>query len=209
MELTPVMRSLFFECAGFIDITSSKKKEVSMCKKDPRMGSIFTSNLVGYLSENRDRAVTWEDLLDRVRDDVAAEFRRDFGEVVVPLPDGSTFHQSTQTVYDFNLDVRPLRVDGNPPRVFGAMIRNNGGDGVAVVSVTPGSPASRIFLVERGVVGFMIPGDVIIEANGRKIQNVDDFITTVRNSGDVLEGLVRDPRDGEVSAFRADLSRGH
>ena len=168
MEVTPVMRSLFFDCAGFVDITSSKKGQVSMCKRDPLKGSIFTSNLIAFLSDNRNREVTWADLLDQVRDDVSAEFRRDFGEVDVDGPDGSIIHQSTQTVFAFDLDARPLRGNGNPPRVFGAKICDNGGDGVVIESVTPGSPASRIFLVELGVKGFMIPGDVILEANGRK-----------------------------------------
>ena len=97
---------------------------------------------------------------------------------------------------------------GGSPRRFGVFIRDNGGDGVMILGITSGGPASRIYLKELGVYGYMIPGDVILEANGRTIQGVEDFLEAVRDSGDTLEGRVRDPRDGRVSTFRADLAQG-
>jgi hypothetical protein len=95
-----------------------------------------------------------------------------------------------------------------PPRRLGALIQDNGGEGVMIRSITPGGPASRVYLKEMQVYGYMIPGDVIVEANGQPIRSVRDFFEAVRDSGDVLEGRFRDPRDGRVSTFRAELARG-
>jgi S1-C subfamily serine protease len=141
---------------------------------------------------------------------VADEFERDVKVVRFNDPDGSEVVQRTQTVTALALELQRANSeigDGNPRR-FGAFIQENGGDGVMIQSITAGSPASRIFIKELDVHGYMIPGDVILEANGRPIRSVEDFLTAVRASGDTLEGRVRDPRDGRISTFVADLSQG-
>lgn len=80
--------------------------------------------------------------------------------------------------------------------------------GVALVQVTPNSPAARAGLqpFRRGNRGEIVGGDVITAVNGEEVSNMDDMLTLLeaRQPGDVVTLTVwRDGRSRQVQATLA------
>lgn len=82
--------------------------------------------------------------------------------------------------------------------------------GVALVQVTPGSPAARAGLqpFRRGNRGEVIGGDVITAVNTQEVSNMDDMLTLLeeRQPGDTVMLTVW--RDGRSRQVRATLAGG-
>ncbi|NNJ26142.1 caspase family protein [Alienimonas chondri] len=70
----PLMRSLFFQSSGVVDVTSSQQDEVSMCYP-VRAGSLFTGAFQRVVEANLDRNLAWPAVFQAVSDDTQMQFR--------------------------------------------------------------------------------------------------------------------------------------
>ncbi|QDT16818.1 caspase family protein [Alienimonas californiensis] len=100
----PLMRSLFFESTGVVDVTSSEKDEFSMVYPN-RAGSLFTGSLQRVVEANLDKPLTWQAVFQAVRTDTQRQFTH-FNPGGVPNGAGV---QTTQTPLALQLAQRAPR----------------------------------------------------------------------------------------------------
>ncbi|MFH5802503.1 caspase family protein [Alienimonas sp. DA493] len=100
----PLMRSLFFESTGVVDVTSSERDEFSMVYPK-RSGSLFTGSLERVVEANLDRPLTWSQVFQAIRADTQRQFAR-YNPQGVPNGDGV---QTTQTPLALSLAQRTPR----------------------------------------------------------------------------------------------------
>jgi S1-C subfamily serine protease len=86
--------------------------------------------------------------------------------------------------------------------------RQMGLEGLLILGVQPNSPAANAGLIgtQRGPNGAIIPGDVILEVDGRKIRTSNDLYSALdpHQAGDVLQlKIYRDRKTVEVSVTLA------
>lgn len=88
--------------------------------------------------------------------------------------------------------VATAKAQPGPSYFLGVKYTHNGGDGVLITGVVPGSPAEKVGLEN---------GDVILTVNGNAITGGFDFKRALDNSGGVARLRIRDCRTGQI-AFR-------
>jgi hypothetical protein len=215
--LSPLFESLLFRTTGIVDITSSKQGEISMTRDDNN-GSVFTYPLVQFLRQNAQRPLSWGDVFQVVRRQVSADFKGSNPGGVDINGDGAS-DQFDQTAFAFNLGRRaddgappdgavpPVDVGPRPPvvpppdrtgPVFGARGRDNGGEGVQITEVVPGSPAARAGLEAN---------DVILEIDGQAIDSEAAYSDAVDRAGAVMQMRLRNWRDGQIYTADVNLNR--
>ncbi|WP_337177252.1 PDZ domain-containing protein [Paludisphaera sp.] len=206
-EFVEFMKDLFLRSRGLVDITAATYDPSSETGEygwfHPASGGIFTSAMERsiflntgvnrrLLDTDGDGQVGWAEIFPLIVRDTErgfADYKRDVAAGRVRLtPDEATelARQQTQRPQAFSLgDVEQPRPVGRRGE-FGAWIADNYGFGIVIVAVAPGSPASRIESLNgraTGGSGEFIPGDTIFEANGRRISNVSDFLSTLADVG--------------------------
>lgn len=168
-RIAPLFQALLVRPAGVVDITSSKRGEASLTDTtDRKRGSCFTYPLVELLEKHRNQdVVTWTAFVDELRREVQKAFRESW-------PNGYRFEendmsvvQTTQTVEVYG-SLPGANVEGAVPEGprFGVRAANHQGPGVRITEVLKNSPGGRA--------GFEV-GDVIIEINGQKVANEQDY----------------------------------
>ncbi|MBV9124202.1 MAG: PDZ domain-containing protein [Planctomycetes bacterium] len=139
------------------------------------------------LTSHKNEQLGWEDLLKEVKDQVSQNYQnQNPGGLKYTDGSGREITQTTQTVYAFSLGKRAGLVQGP---VFGARGLNNGGRGVKITEVVPGSPAQRA--------GFEV-GDIILSINGNAIASEQEYSDAVDNSGPVMRVDVINRKNQQV-----------
>lgn len=205
-EIRPVIRSLFFEHRGVVDITAAAPGDPAI--GFPKMGTIFTSNLVG-LALNADPRqfgatddfVTWKafhQVLRQNMNDVAMDFKHAQEEAKkAGKLDKVSPELDVQLAYGFQ-----LADEGKVPRpkwLFGVSENEYvGGTGVKLYTVFPNTPAEKA--------GLRV-GDVIKVMNGRAIESNYDFTRTVDSSDGELKIEYVEGRSGKTRTLDVTLKK--
>ena len=192
-KMTPVFEALFVKPEGTVDMTSSKRGEVSFVDgSEKKRGSCFTWPLVALFEKQRDNAsITWPEFATELKTDVRQAFLENWpdGYQFDPPLNGITV-QKTQTVEVYGtLPDQAEQPPGNSqgPR-FGVRAVNHPG-GVRITEVLPGGPGCRA--------GFEV-GDIIIEINGTPIRNEQDYSKAVDDSPKKMNAKVINVNDGRT-----------
>jgi hypothetical protein len=173
-EIAPVVRNLFFEARGVIDVTASDH-DVAGC--DPDAGSFFTLALTKLLKDdvasfnplNKD-LLRWNDFFPRLRKETNDEmqyYSKKRGG------DGAR----TQYAKAFQLGGEANEVN-RPKWRFGVQAQDNDGDGVYCRRVFPDTPAASAGLAD---------GDVILVINDKTIKSRADFAYAI----DISDGAIK------------------
>jgi hypothetical protein len=177
-EIAPVVRNLFFEARGIIDVTAADHDVAGF---DPDAGSFFTLALAHLLREdvasfnplNKD-FLRWKDFFPRLREETNKEmqyYKRKRGDK----------DDATQYAKAFQLGGEANEV--NRPRWrFGVQAKDHGGDGVLCRRVFPNTPAASEGLED---------GDVILTINGQAIKSQGDFAYAIDTSDGTIKVAVR------------------
>jgi hypothetical protein len=188
--IAPLFDSLFVQPSGTVDITSSSQGEVSMTRGDVN-GSLFTFPLTRFLRLNAGRRLGWPEVFNAIKTQVAADFSKLYPKGV-DFDSNGQIDQNSQTALAFSLGVAgpiPRPPIGNRPPAFGARGQDNGGDGLKITQVIPGSPAART--------GFEV-GDVILEINDQPLHNEADYDRAVDEAAGIMRVKVRNRQDGSI-----------
>jgi hypothetical protein len=97
----PLFDELFFKTNGFVDVTSSKEGQFSMCYPQAHKGSIFTQALQWILWEEREVRLSWKELFKMTQEKTAQDFTEVHPRGVKAR--GGTVVQRTQTAWAFTL----------------------------------------------------------------------------------------------------------
>jgi hypothetical protein len=189
--MAPALRSLLNNAAGVVDINASGPNESAFFvptsdQFDVMPGSLFTTALVEFVTENREKPLRWDDLLRSVSFRVHLAFRNGY-------PDGAKAAkgaevQRDQNVHAFDYPGMPVR---EGPRT-GMTIRDHNGRGAMITSVSPDSPAARAYDLLRRQYVALRPSQLIVNANGQTIHAADDFLKATAESPQVMRLSVED-----------------
>ncbi len=170
----PLFTALFVQSRGLVDVNSSEDEQVAVAypiEVDATTGfrgvkgTFFGEALRDAFRKYRDAMRSWKRILeDRVRPEVAAEFRRLYPEGV-DVPDQPGTKQFTQTIRIDSLAESPFVESPDlPPGALGVTLqvvrtRTERGveQGVEIQQVFPGSPAE----------GQLRPGNIVLGVDGR------------------------------------------
>ena len=198
-KISPLFQSLFVEPEGIVNITSSKRGEASFVDtSEKKRGSCFTWPLVDLLEEHKDDTeMTWPDFSTLLKTAVHKAFLESW-------PDGYKFdpplnnltHQKTQTIEIYGqLPGQTSSQTNRGPR-FGVRAVNHPNGGVRVTEVVPDGPGSRA--------GFEA-GDVILEINGEKIADEQDYSLAIDQSPQRINMKVLNVQNNETLDINFDL----
>ncbi len=228
--ISPLFQSLFLETSGFVDLTSSKRGERSLAYPATKFagreevypqGGLFSTSIERVLSAYRDQPLTWSDVAEKTAELVRLEFQR-------LKPDGLDNEdepenpQMTQTVVAHSLGLREtafttrpvdpdqvkrLPFEGGmlsvgPGWGMGVLGYENGGRGIVVWSVNPGSPAARLGLEK---------GDQVLKINDTTIRTAKGYHQLLTDSDGIVELTFRDVGTGQVrlATVTLDARRGN
>lgn len=184
-QIKPLLRSLFFEHRGVVDITAAPPGEPALGVGS--FGTFFTNNLVKLAARDdlrrfgpKDGFVTWKAFHKELKSDMngaAMAFKRAQEQA---MRDGKLKRVEpaldVQLAYDYQ-----LAGESRVPRskwLFGVGVNEYRGRGLKVLNVLPNTPAAKA--------GLQV-GDVLLSINGSRLETTYDFLRTVANS----EGTVR------------------
>jgi hypothetical protein len=184
-EMSPLLKYLLFERCGLIDITSSQPGEVSLTRGDGR-GSLFTYPLIKYLERNSAQRVTWEKVVEAVRDQVQKDFVKVTENKGVDAPlDGELVHQTTQTVHAYVITP-----------ALGMRVKRK--EELTITEIVPLSPAAQA--------GLKV-GDILLTVNGARITTEAEYSRAVDNSPPTIKLQVRaQGKSNDTSELTATLN---
>jgi hypothetical protein len=202
-ELSPVMRSLFFQHRGLADMTAAERGVLAWF--DGRIGGLFSHSLTTLLGRapaelgaDRDGFVTWESFARRLRE----ETNRNFVECKQHWSNRDQIEQTTQYAWIMHV-ARPAELAaGNPairPQVGWRLgVRVTGSPrGVQIVGVADRSPAAKVGLEA---------GDVIVSVNGMTARSVEEYARLLDASPQGRARLgVLDVRSNQVTVVDVQL----
>ena len=191
-HVVPLGDSLLLEPYGVLDINGASEGQVT-CASPPR-GSTSLRPLVDLLRENRDKRLSWQEIVADLDPRIEKEFK-------IRYPKGGGCEPHKVKVWSL-----PRTDDG--PR-FGAAVAENNGEGVRVVEAWPYYPATRMRAAKTGQLLRLESGDVVLTANGVKIRCMEHFYNVVMSAPEKMDLSVRDARTGEVTDMTATLGDGH
>ena len=192
-KMTPIFEALFVKPEGTVDITSSKRGEVSFVDvTDKKRGSCFTWPLVALFERQKNNhSITWPEFVAELKTDVQQAFLESWpsGFQFDPPLNGIAI-QKTQTVevYGSLPGEEEQQVTTRGPR-FGVRAVNHPGGGVRITEVLPGGPGCRA--------GFEV-GDIILEINGTPIRNELDYSKAIDDSPKKINAKVINVNDGRT-----------
>jgi hypothetical protein len=205
-EMRPLLRSLFFEHRGVVDITAAAPGDLAI--GIPKLGTIFTNELVGIALNGDPRQfnatgdfVTWKAFhkaLQKDMNDFAMEVKhiqeeaKKAGKIDKVQPE-----LDVQLAYGFQ-----LADEGKVPRpkwLFGVSENEyRGGTGVKLYTVFPNTPAEKA--------GLRV-GDVIKTMNGQPIESNYDFTRTVDSSNGELKIEYVEAKSGNAKKVDVTLKK--
>jgi hypothetical protein len=195
-RIAPLLKSLFLDARGLVDANGASEGEVGL--GDPVHGGTFFGPLCDYLLQNNNSVESWENVLRVVQPKVADAFnelRAKSKDVNVEPPIRAT----GQTIRVWHQPPGWPNANGQAPKRglrFGVTVLNNGGDGVVVDQVFPGSPAEKAEVESD---------DVILEVNGKKIDNTKEMLEAIANSPREMHFTLRGARTGRTWHLKATL----
>jgi S1-C subfamily serine protease len=162
----PVMRALFLEPAGLVDLSCTKPGEEA---RGDSNGGYFTAALTGCLLMHSEDQITWAKLIEDVNSQVPQQFS-----------------DAQQTAYSLSL---PSGTggggNGGQPYRFGVVAvptaRSQNVGGIEVTQVIPGSPGTRMRSANGGSYA-MVPGDVITQINDQPVTTYEGYHAVVKSS---------------------------
>lgn len=190
-DYTPVFRSLFIDPSGVVDINACAPGESAFFlpeaanELDQRWGSLFTLAVRSYLRENRDREITWDDLLLSTSLQVNIWFRSGY-------PQGAKMAKGNIRQMDQN--VFAMEYPGMPEnrgQRAGIWVKNRNHRAVAITEVRPDYPAARVYDLAAEQYATLVPGQEITTVNGRRVRTVEEFLAAMKASPQVMRLIVR------------------
>ncbi len=192
-SVTPLFRSLFFEPQGIVDINGSSPGEAAFftpldSESEAPPGSLFTSQIERFVYRFKQQRTTWDHLLRSVSLNVHLAFRAGYPGGAVGGKGGK--FQSDQNVYAYEYPGMPAK---QGPRT-GFTVRDHRNQGVMVIQVRAGFPASQVYdLAARRYVSLQ-PGELIVAANNIPIRTVAEIVDVTRASPQVMRLKIRNQR---------------
>lgn len=194
-EIAPLLRNLFFEARGIVDVTAST---LDSALTSPR-GSVFTSNLFELLQKEPKffrpadpDFVRWAELFKQVRDQTSEEVAE---YVRLMKADGKMPRAEKQVPCAFQLPDGG-KVD-RPRWRFGVHVEKISGR-MEVRRVFPGTPAARIGLAA---------GDIVTAIDGAAINSNEDFEKAVDKSDGRIKIEIYRPSTGQSLSGEVKLDR--
>lgn len=197
-EVTPLFQSLFFQPRGIVDINASSPGEAAFfapLKEEPESlpGSLFTSQLEKYIYRYKQQRSNWDHLLRSVSLNVHLAFRAGYPAGAVGGKGGPV--QSDQNVYAYEYPGMPAK---QGPRT-GFVVRDQQNQGVVIIKVNAGYPASQVYDLSARRYVSLQPGERIVQVNNVPIRTVAEIVDVVKNSPQVMRLKIRNQRgDREV-----------
>ena len=183
----PVLRELFFNTQGLVDITSSRPGQVSLGLGD---GGLFTNAVLNTIEANTHVTMNWYDLFTKSRALASAEYEFADGDYRSRHSKGMADKQSTQTAWTFE---KMYGVNPNNQRLGLFMDLNQAG---VITQVTQGSVAQ---------VAGLEAGDRILSVNGNSFETTAEAIKMVGNSKREMQVVVQCVRTGKHFRFNLKL----
>lgn len=223
--IDPLFRKLFLEAKGIIDVNACTEGQAAWpltelgYNGERKPGSIFTSVFINTLNENADRTLTWKQVLSMTASSTSRKFKAQYPGGVT---DESTFafqDEQTPQTYQASVTYQPVSLPNinqqqdlfNPqPQQqqqnlpLGIIVKTCE-DGVHVVSVTNGTPSTRLVNLANNQTMRLESGDHIIGINNMPVNRHDNFISLLKQSHATPILRVRDGKTGQVIQFQADL----
>jgi hypothetical protein len=200
------MRDLFLRARGVVDITAATN---TPSWGDNIQGGVFTRSLYSAvmnsnwseLDADHDGFVSWQEFFPRLQRETEATFKA-FAQDARKY--GTPINQTAQTPEAFEIKTSVVAVvepspgpSPNPPPdpgpapvrpttyALGVRVTSNGGTGVRITAISPGSPAARNRL---GV------NDLILSADGKAVRTAEDLQAAFAASNGRVRLVIRDHR---------------
>ena len=196
---TPLFQKLFFDTRGLVDINSASPGESAFFapyREDETTGqhgsdgSIFTIAWLHWLDQEKQNQRSWEDMVRAVSLKVHKAFR-DFYPKGASIAKGAPI-QTDQNVYPFTYPGKPAN---EGPRT-GLVIRDFTGRNSVITHVTPGSPATQVFLLRKDQFSSLQPQQVIVAINGTPTPDTKSVVQEINASPQIMRMTIRDARQG-------------
>ena len=190
--LSPIFESLFMKPTGIVDITSSKRGEASFADSTGKnRGSCFTSALVSLFETHRNNeTINWLDFTAELKTEVHKSFLESHPQgFKFEPPLNGIVQQNTQTIEIYGeLPGAQSTVAYQGPR-FGVRAASVHGGGVRITQIVPNGPGAKA--------GFEV-GDIILEINGKPIQNEEDYSNAIDDSPKMVNAKIVNVKDGRT-----------
>jgi hypothetical protein len=190
-QLSILFRTLFFDCAGLVDISATRPGEIA--NGYSTTGGCFTSAFMSVLQANRDQALTWDAVLQQARDQAnqASPHQNAYALSTLPVPNPGA-NNDGRARFGVVADSTPTSAPFH---------------GVEVEQILPGSPATRIRDVD-GQISTLAPGrQVITHVNGAPVPTKVDLLKQERSAGDIMTIRVHALDTGRTGEYTVDLNR--
>jgi hypothetical protein len=180
-EIDPLVRFLFFEHRGIVDVTA-EEKEGAMGSNEGgyftlTFGRLLDQEPASFKPAEKD-FVTWTVFADHLKRQTSRFFQEQYYRPQKAA--GKEPEQEDQVPRIFQ--VPGGATVARPKWRFGVQTFDNGGSGVLVRRVFPGTPAARAGLED---------GDVILSINGKALRSRADFADAVDNCDGTITVEVR------------------
>ena len=183
----PVLRHLFFNTKGLVDITSSRPGQISVGFED---GGLFTNAVLSTIEENSHKAMNWFELFTQSRARTSEGYEISDGIYRSGFSKGMADGQNTQTAWTFQT---MYGVNPNNQRLGLFMDLEQAG---VITKVNQGSVAQ---------VAGLEAGDRIQTINGNSFNTTAEALKMVGNSKRDLRLVVQCVRTGKYFQFNLKL----
>jgi hypothetical protein len=195
---TPLFKKLFFETSGVVDINSSSPGESAFFapyveeESGPSgsPGSIFTISWLEWISQEKQHARSWDDMVRAVSLKVHKSFRDSYPKGA-SITKGAPI-QTDQNVYPYNYPGKPAN---EGPRT-GLIVRDFTGRGSVITEINPGSPATQVYLVRKDQFTSLQPQQVVVAINGKPTPDTKTVVQEVNASPQIMRMTIRDAKQG-------------
>jgi hypothetical protein len=196
---TPLFQKLFFDTQGVIDINSSSPAESAFFAPyldnestgpPGSAGSIFTLAWIDWVNAEKQKARNWEDMVRAVSLKVHKSFR-DYYPKGASIAKGAPI-QTDQNVYPYTYPGKPAN---EGPRT-GVIVRDFTGRGSVITEVSPGSPATQVYLVRKDQFVSLHPQQVVVAINGKPTPDTKTVVQEVNASPQIMRMTIRDAKQG-------------
>lgn len=185
---------LFLKPRGTVDINSASNGQVALISDN---GSLFTFLFCSNLDQHALQNLSWRSFSELVDADLSDGFDYIMSRKVLDGSQKKSYDCQAVKVWSLPTDDRGLRL--------GAAVSENWGDGVQVMQVWAGYPATRLRGRQRPGTFALQPHDVILAINGQNIHSTRDFKSAVTGSPQSMTLTFRQRGTGLVRTLESTL----